>query len=76
MAGQGEVAKQGATNDVCRVEGGIKCVLPGGRGVERVVLRRPQRPLAEPRGDDLDMRRRLPGLSVGLAASLRSMPTA
>jgi len=29
-----------------------------------------------PGGSDLDMRHRLPGLSVGLAASLRSMPTA
>ena len=27
-------------------------------------------------GSGLDMRHRLPGLSVGLAASLRSMPTA
>jgi hypothetical protein len=29
-----------------------------------------------PREVGLDMRHRLPGLSVGLAASLRSMPTA
>jgi hypothetical protein len=29
-----------------------------------------------PRRDCLNMRRRPPGLSVGLAASLRSMPTA
>ena len=39
-------------------------------GSSKVALRRPQRPLADPMGDDLDMRRRLPGLSVGLAAML------
>ena len=31
---------------------------------------------SRPRGGSLDMRRRLPGLSVGLAAMLRSLPTA
>jgi hypothetical protein len=31
---------------------------------------------SRPREGSLDMRRRLPGLSVGLAAMLRSLPTA
>ena len=57
------------------IAGRTGCVLPGGRGVERVAYRRPRWPLANPEGG-LDIRHRLPGHLVGLAASLRSMPTA
>jgi hypothetical protein len=39
-------------------------------GSSKVARSRSQRPLADIMGDDLDMRRRLPGLSVGLAAML------
>ena len=50
IAERGEVAEKNAMTGVCRAEGGIRMRPSGGRGVERVVLRRPQRPLAEPRG--------------------------
>jgi hypothetical protein len=45
-------------------------------GSYKVVQSRPRWPLDTPRGSSLDMRHRLPGLSAGLAALLRSMPTA
>jgi hypothetical protein len=46
-------------------------------GSEEVATGRPRWPLAaSPKVGGLDMRHRLPGRLVGLAASLRSMPTA
>ncbi len=52
-------------------------ILPGGRGVQK--SRQDDRDGLwphSPKAGGLDIHHRLPGLSVGLAASLRSMPTA
>ncbi len=51
-------------------------VLPGGRGVNKPHKVDRNGLWRFPEESSLDMRRRPPGLSVGLAASLRSMPTA
>ena len=55
---------------------GDRKILPGGRGVKKPNAVDCDGLWPPPVGGSLDIRHRLPGLSVGLTASLRSMPTA
>jgi hypothetical protein len=60
----------GENDERNRFHGKADEVLPGGRGVERVATGRLRWPLADsPKAGGLDMRHRLPGHLVGLAAS-------
>jgi hypothetical protein len=62
MVESGEVAEEGAKTEVCRAEGGMAVRPSGGRGVDKLPKVSRNGLWPPPEEDDLDMRRRLPGL--------------